>query len=257
MTENNLELQDFEKLLDFQSIIDKIANKDDGKNHAKLDGKYSPTELGGCMRNAWFNRIYPLPYDAKSYRAFLMGNILHELFQKNLDYPDRYKTFKDHPILEGVKWVEAEKSYMYMIPFERTNGRRVVISGRLDSIIYLKDRDDPIIVDYKTTKAIKYNLKGPKAAHVTQVNFYLGCALANYGILVYIDKGDLEIIQHTVPYSQKVFDDMVDYTIKLDNYIVKKEVPDCNVIEMENEGYCSYCKYKDKCKAHEATKKGI
>jgi hypothetical protein len=65
-------------------------------------------------------------------------------------------------------------------------------------------------VDYKSTKAIKYNMAAPKKMHVTQINFYLGCALAKYGILVYIDKGDFEIIQHTVEYSQKVFDDMVE-----------------------------------------------
>jgi hypothetical protein len=243
MTDNT----DFETLLNFQQIVDKIANKDDGKNHAKLSAKYAPTELSGCMRNAWYNRMNPVPYDAESYRNFLLGNMIHELFQKNLDYPDRYKTFKDHPILEGIKWVEAEKSYMYMLPFEKTNGRRVVISGRLDSIIYLKDRTDPIIVDYKSTRAIKYNRAAPKETHVSQLNFYLGCALATYGILVYVDKGNLEVVQHTIKYSQKIFDDMVQFAIDLDGYIEKNEVPICDVSKMKKEGYCSYCNHKEKC----------
>jgi len=246
-----LNLQDFEKLLDFQEILDKIARKDDEHNHAKLEGKYSPTELSGCIRNSWYNRIYPEPYDAQAYRAFLMGNILHELFQKNLDYPDRYKTFKDHPILEGIKWVESEKSYMYMLPFEKTNGNRIVISGRLDSILYLKDRNDPIIVDYKTAKTIKYNMNAPKDTHVMQLNFYLGCALATYGILVYIDKTNLEIIQHTIQYSQSIFDKMVQYAINLDDCIRKNKVPECSVQQMKKHGYCAYCKHKDKCAEYE------
>ena len=248
-----LKISDIERILDFQKILDKIAQKGDGAFHAKLKSKYSPTELCGCIRNAWYSRMFPIPYDSKSYRAFLMGNMVHELFQKNLDYPDRYKMFKDTELLDRVSFVEAEKGFHYLLPFEKTEGRRVIISGRLDSIIFLKGADKPIVVDYKTTKAIKYSMNEPKDAHVSQVNFYLGCTLADHGIVVYIDKGTFETVQHTVHYSYDIFNKMIDYAVDLDNAIEHNICPSITKSEMAKGGYCSYCKYADKCKAEKNT----
>jgi CRISPR/Cas system-associated exonuclease Cas4 (RecB family) len=246
-----LKITDVERILDFQKILDKIAQNGDGKFHAKLKSKYSPTELCGCLRNAWYSRIFPVPYDAESYRAFLFGNMVHEMFQKNLDYPDRYKMFKDTELLDRVSFVESEKGFHYLLPFEKTEGRRVIISGRLDSIIFLKGAEKPIIVDYKTTKAIKYNLTEPKDAHISQVNFYLGCTLGDHGIIVYIDKGTFQIVQHTIHYSYDRFQKMIDFAVDLDNAIEKKKCPKIDKSEMAKEGYCSYCKYAKECKVEE------
>jgi hypothetical protein len=246
-----LKINDVERILDFQKILDKIAQNGDGKFHAKLKSKYSPTELCGCLRNAWYSRIFPIPYDADSYRAFLFGNIVHELFQKNLDYPDRYKVFKETELLERVSFVESEKGFHYLLPFEKTGGKRVVISGRLDTIFFLKGADKPIIVDYKTTKDIKYNMSKPKDAHVSQVNFYLGCTLGDHGIIVYIDKRDFKIVQHTIDYSHTKFEDMINFAVILDNAIETKTCPKINKSEIAKEGYCSYCKYAKECKAEE------
>lgn len=249
-------LMDFEKVLDFEKILLGIAKKDEGRFHGeKSSSKYSPTELSGCIRNSYYNRLFPEEYDDKSYMNFLYGNVIHELFQTNLDWKMRDKVLKN-VLGDNIKWVENEKSFHYLLPLEKTNNERIVISGRLDTIFYLKDNPVPIVVDYKTTGMIKYNMDAPKDAHVSQLNFYLGCMLANYGILVYVNKPDLKIVQHTVPWQPQVFNEMVDFAITLKDHLDKKTEPDCNVIKMERDGYCSYCKHRDKCKAAEAAKKG-
>lgn len=251
------ELKSFEKILDFEKILLAIAKKDEGRFHAqKNSSRFSPTELSGCLRNSYYNRLFPEEYDDKTYLNFLYGNVIHELFQKHLDWKERDKVLKEI-IGDNIRYVENEKAFHYLLPMEKTNNERIIISGRLDSIIYLKDNPIPVVVDYKTTGMIKYNEKAPKDAHVSQINFYLGCMLADYGILVYVNKPDLKIIQHTVPWSPQVFNDMIDFAITLKKSIDTNTVPDCDVIKMEQDGYCSYCKHKDKCKAYEATKKAV
>jgi len=252
MTNEN-ELMDFEKVLDFQKILTAISKKDEGRFHSKHPSKFSPTELSGCIRNSYFNRLFPEEYDDKSYMNFLYGNIMHELFQDNLDYRQRDKVLKG-VLGEKISYIENEKAFHYLLPLEKTNNQRIVISGRLDTIIYLKDNPVPIVVDYKTTGAIKYSMNEPKSTHVSQLMFYLGCMLADYGILVYINKPDLRIVQHTVPWDATIFNDMVDFAIDLKHAIDTTTPPDITVVQMEQEGYCSYCKHKDKCKAVEAEK---
>jgi CRISPR/Cas system-associated exonuclease Cas4 (RecB family) len=239
-------MDDFEKILDFQKILDEIAKKGDGSFHAKIENKYSPTELSGCIRNAYFNRIFPIPYDDKSYRNFLLGNVLHELFQNHLDFKLRDKIlgklFEDK-----VRYVENEKSYMYMIPLSKTNNERIIISGRLDTVIFLKDVQKPIVVDYKSTADIKYTQTEPKDAHVSQLNFYLGCTLADNGIVVYVDKRNLNVVQHSIKWSPSKFTEMEDFAINLDKHIREKKIPNTDIDKMSKEGYCSYCKYRKQC----------
>jgi len=248
--ESNLTITEIEKILDFQKIGDAIAQKGDGANHAKVDGKYSPTELSACIRGSYYSRIFPKEYDSKTYRNFLLGNTIHDIYQKNLDYKERDKNKKLIELLGGkIRFTESEKSYHYLLPLDKTNNRRIVISGRLDSIIFLHGYDKPIVVDYKTTSELKYSRDAPKEAHVAQVNFYLGCTLADYGMVVYVDKKSLETVQHTTTWSPEKFKEMENYAITLDKHLMAGTVPSCDIPLMKKEGYCNYCDYCDKCRA--------
>ena len=230
-------LKQFEKTLDFQKIIDSIANKDDGKFHKKMPQKYSPTELSGCLRNSFFSREYPEKFDDSSYRNFLQGNILHDLVQNNVK----------EVLGDTIDHIDNEKAFQYLIPFDKTDGKRVIISGRLDTIFYLKGEDKPIIVDYKTTQNAYYNMKEAKKEHKEQLNFYMACTLADYGMVVYIDKRNLGVVQHTVSFSQERFDNMVQYAIDLDNAIETKNILSINRLEEEDKGNCRYCRHKKRC----------
>lgn len=248
----NLTIDEIEEVLNFQKIMDAIAQKGDGTNHAKVDGKYSPTELSACVRNSYFARVFPTDYDEKSFRNFLLGNTIHDIYQKGLDYKERDKNKKLVELLGGkIRFIESEKSYHYLLPLEKTNNRRIIISGRLDSIIFLHGYDKPIVVDYKTTSELKYTRAAAKDAHISQVNFYLGCTLADYGMVVYVDKKGLEVIQHTTKWSPEKFKEMEEYAITLDKHLIAGTVPHCDISKMAKEGYCSYCDHRDKCQAVE------
>ena len=252
MTTNiQLTKEEIEKILNFQKILDGIARKGDGGTHIKLSNKYSPTELSACVRGSYYARVFPQEYDNKSYRNFLLGNVLHDVFQTNLDYKLREKVLGK--VLEGkIRYLENEKSYHYLIPLEKTDNQRIIISGRLDSIIFLHGYDKPVVVDYKTTSMLKYSMDAPKDAHVAQLNFYLGCTLADYGMVVYVDKKNLEVVQHTVDWSATKFNEMIDYAITLNKHLNAGTVPPCDLVKMKKEGYCNYCNYAQKCRAAEA-----
>jgi len=244
--ETKLEQKDIEEILNFQKILDGIAQTGDGSNHAKIGSKFSPTELSACIRNSYFDRMYPIPYDEDSYRNFLLGNTIHEIFQKNLDFKLRDKVLDK--VLHGkIRFLESEKSYMYLLPLELTNNKRIIISGRLDTIIFLHGYDKPVVVDYKTTSDLKYSLDHAKNAHIAQVNFYLGCTLGDIGMVVYVDKKNLSVVQHTTHWSPEKFNEMIQYAITLNKHLEEKTIPTCDIPLMKKEGYCSYCKHKDRC----------
>lgn len=231
-------LKKFEKVLNFQKIINKIATKGDGGFHKKMPHKYSPTELSGCIRNSYFSRLHPEKFDEQSHRNFLQGNILHELVQNNV---------KDI-IGKELDYIENEKAFHYLLPFEKTKGKRILISGRLDTIFYLKGEDKPIVVDYKTTQNVYYNAKDAKKEHKEQLNYYMANTLADYGMIIYIDKRNLNVIQHTIPFSQERFDNMINYAINLDDAIETQSIPVINKLEQEDMGNCKYCRHKTRCK---------
>jgi hypothetical protein len=238
------------KKMCFQDIIDLIAQEDDGRFHSKMAHRYSPTELTGCMRNSWFSRKFPVAYDRYSFRNFLLGNILHDVFQHK---------FKDKVFLEKLRkelgidvvFVDNERAFQYLIPPHDCNNRRVIISGRLDTIFYLRGEDVPYVVDYKSTANSKYNENQAKLDHIKQVNFYMGCTLSERGSVVYIDKRNLHIVQHDIVFDLKLFDDVVNNAVLLDNALSVDKCPVVDVDIMKNNGCCAYCKYKDMCKEEE------
>ena len=244
-------LEDFEKILDFQKIIDAIAQKKEDRFHPKMKHKYSPTELSGCIRNSYYSRLFPEAFEDSSYRHFLLGNLLHGLFQDNLESEQRKKYLTKIFDEDTITHIESEKAFQYLIPLEKTNNRRVIISGRLDTIFYLKGYDKPIIVDYKSTQNSYYNAKAPKDEHVDQVNFYLGPSLADYGMVVYIDKRNLSIVQHTLKYSQDRFDKVVKYAVDLDNALETNVVPIVERKVQDEKGNCKYCRHKSRCSEFE------
>ena len=248
--EEKKKLMEFEKILDFEKILNGIARKGDGSHHTKVDNKFSPTELSGCMRNAYYSRVFPEDYDDGAYINFLYGNLVHDLFQDNLTLRTGNKHLEEL-FQDKISYIENEKAFHYLIPLEKTNGKRIVISGRLDTIVYFKDDPTPVVIDYKTTRAIKWNVHSPKQAHVTQLNYYLGCVLADYGMIVYINKPDMRIVQHTVPWSQEVFDKTVDFAVKLNESLTTNTPPTIKKLEMKDAGYCAYCKHKVKCSTRE------
>jgi len=204
-----------------------------------MEHKYSPTELSGCIRNSYFSRLYPEEFDDATMRVFLLGNVLHELVQDNVK-----------EVLGGeIDHIENEKAFHYLLPLDKTNGKKILISGRLDTIFFMKDMEKPIIVDYKTTANSWYNMKnGAKKAHIDQLNYYLACTLADHGMVVYLDKRNLNVVQFTIDFSQEIFDEMVDYAINLDNALDTNEVPKIDWKQMGDEGNCQYCKHKVRCK---------
>lgn len=244
------------ELLDFQKILNEIARKRDGRHHSKLENKFSPTGLVSCIRNSYYSILFPEPYDDRSFRNFLIGNMFHEIFQDNLDPKDPknvellQKLFGDK-----IEHIESEKGYLYMLPLSKTDGERILVSGRLDTIFFLKDEAAPVIVDFKTTSNGYYNKDKPKLEHVKQLNFYLATNGSDYGYIVYIDKRSGDIFQHKVEYSKELFEELESNAIALFKAMKAKAPPIVNVKAHFEAGTCHYCLHKAACKQYEITLK--
>jgi len=234
--------------VDFEAVANLIAREEDGRFHPKSAHKYSPTELCGCIRNSFFSRKFPVEYDDFSYRNFFLGNVFHEIFQSKMNDLEFRKKIKDKLGID-IEHVENEKAFHYLLPSEKTNGRRVIISGRLDTVIYLRGEEKPYVVDYKTVSDGKYQLKEGKSKieHQRQVNFYLGVTLGDEGGVIYIDKRRFWIIQYEFSFDGKMFDEMIAFAVQLDDCLEKDVVPSVSTAEQYKAGNCQYCKHSSRC----------
>lgn len=211
--------------------------------------KYSPTELCGCIRNSYYSRVNPIDHDDFSHRNFFLGNVFHEIFQSRLLNRDFRKKIKEE-LGYDIEHIENEKAFHYLLPSEKTNGRRVVISGRLDTVIYFTGSDIPYVIDYKTVADGKYQQKEGKAKeeHQRQVNFYLGVTLGEEGAVVYVDKRRFWCQTFEFNFDGHMFDEMLEFCVKLDEALETKTVPLVDIDEQKKKGNCQYCQYKETCR---------
>jgi len=141
--------------------IMKYIRNENGKDRIRELNKLSATELNGCLRKAWFERIDPAPRPFKTLFAFWRGNLMDReltaLFPRN----------------------QVRVTY-------RVRGTPIVIAGRIDFI-----DEDGAVADLKTTDGMFFIKRdGAKDSNVKQVLFYAFCEATTKARLYYLSMGE-------------------------------------------------------------------
>jgi CRISPR-associated exonuclease Cas4 len=171
---------------------------------------FYPSSAGQCIRKLWNERKHPVMFSPETYKHFLVGNLVHDWIQKNI--------FTDGHSEVPIQWSEGELKF---------RGR---IDCELDNVLY----------EFKTIKELTYVKDKPKPEHVQQLNMYLHARNLPYGVIVYITKNSVDILEHKVEYDEKLYQSTVKFFKRLSKYLITNKEPKPS--KCGGWWACDYCK---------------
>lgn len=214
--------------VDVKAIIDDYLTEE---SRPKRIGSYYPSEIGMCIRRSYYSYFISKPTEPQALRIFALGNSVHEFIAKAL---------KDSKELAVV---EEEKPIKIRYNDESTE---FMIYGRIDDYVETKTGKKIIIEAKSTGDLTKVNEPDPK--HRMQISLYLAAQKADYGLLVYADKKNLEIKQFKVEYNALEYEKVMQRFKDLDYHLKNKILPPAEYyFDNKKVWECRYCPFYKEC----------
>jgi CRISPR/Cas system-associated exonuclease Cas4 (RecB family) len=212
-------------MIDFDDLIDNYFSRT--KKPKKL-GNYYPSEIGSCLRKTYFSYKIPKDLDKDVLRIFEAGNNLHDLITDILDS-------KKNPHIELL---ETEMS------FKQDEGE-FTISGRIDNLILAKEHNKKILIEVKSTKFL------PRIAndtHVSQLQLYMHNTGIHDGIVLYVQKDNLQTKAFNFKYNDKLAEDIIKRFHGLHHCLKLDILPPAEAKLIKDKNWmCNYCEYREEC----------
>ena len=211
--------------LDFNELINNYLSQD---KKEKTIGRYYPSEIGSCLRKTWFSYKIPKETDKELLKIFEAGNNLHELVSKILES-------EKNPHIELI---ETE------LPFKQDEGD-FTISGRIDNLILLKENNEKIIVEVKSTKTLP---ERPKKDHISQLQLYMHNLQISKGVVLYVQKDNLQTQEFNINYNKEKYDEIIRRFHGLHHCLKLDIIPPAESKLVKNQNWmCNYCEYRKDC----------
>jgi len=185
------------------------------------------TDAGKCSR-ALFFKFKNVPREemkANILRLFDHGDHMHQLIMK--------------PLL-SIRNLHVVASEVNIPPQE-------IISGRSDAI--LSDGKSMYVLDIKSMNSMIFDkLAEAKEENINQLQLYLHYFKIPKGILLYVNKNNLELKEFVIDYNRKramaLINSLNEIKKKIDSDIMPGRLPD-----YPENWQCRYCQFKDVCSA--------
>ncbi len=228
----------FLRMIDFNKFIDKHLERE---QKPKSIGKYYPSEIGGCIRKTWFSYMNPKPSDVKLTRIFEAGNMLHEFIT------DVIKNERN----AEIQLIKSE------LPV-KIKSKNFVISGRIDNLVLIKilekNEHKQILIEVKSTKFLP---KEYKKEHEMQLQLYMMALGVYEGIILYIQKDNLETKSFTVDHNEKECERILARFEELHKSLIENRIPEAEAKKDKDKIWmCDYCAWKAECDNIEASRSG-
>ena len=185
------------------------------------------TDAGKCPRAVFFKfkNAPRQPIDARIMRIFEHGENIHRSIF-NILYRLRLGVVTEIPI-----------------PSQE------IISGRADAILCVGNEN--YVLDIKSMNSMIFRkLTAPKEDNVYQIQLYLHFFNIKKGILLYIDKDQQAMKEFFVDYDEALCNDLLDKFYDLKEKVEKNTLPS-KLEDYPRNWQCSYCPFKNTCKATE------
>ena len=169
-------------MIDFNSMIDAHLKRE---HRPKGIGRYYPSEIGMCMRKTWYSYKFPTEVKPDLIKIFEVGNILHDFVVD---------------VLRSEKTPDV-KLLKYEFPFEEKL-EDFTISGRIDDLILLKVSGKEVLVEVKSTGNIDF-VREAMPHNIIQLQLYMHLLKIYNGIVLYIDKRNLQSKVFEIQYSEE------------------------------------------------------
>ncbi len=218
-------------MIDFNEMVSRVLER--GMRQKSI-GRYYPSEIGNCIRKVWYSYKYPQKIDPEKLKIFEVGNIMHGFVVEVL----RSEKNKE------VKLLQSEFPLQIKMP-------EFTVSGRVDDLVLVRTSGKTIVVEVKSTKSIEF-VKEASQGHVMQLQLYMHATGIHNGIVLYIDKGNLQSKQFQIEYSEKQVKGIMQRFGKLHRLLESDLLPAAEAKkEEEMRWMCKYCEYAEKCEKNE------
>lgn len=217
-------------MIDFNKLIDNYLARE---YKPKSIGRYYPSEIAGCMRKTYFSYKNPKPIDTKLNRIFEAGNMLHEFVTEVIRSE---KNNKEIQLIKSELPVEIKE-------------KEFIISGRIDNLVLVKICENneckQVLVEVKSAKFLP---KEHRKEHETQLQLYMKALGVKEGIILYIQKDNLQVKSFDIKFSKKEADRIIERFQELHKSLVSGKIPEAEAkLDEEKSWMCEYCQYKGEC----------
>jgi len=217
-------------MIDFNKLIDNYLVKE---LKPKSIGRYYPSEVGGCLRKTWFSYKAPKETDTALTRIFQAGNMLHDFIT------DVLKSEKN----EEIELLDSE----IPIKIEQSD---FVISGRIDNLVLVKINDEQYLIEVKSTRFLP---EQAAEAHEMQLQLYMHATGIHQGIILYIQKDNLQTDWFNVKYNSETVNKILDRFQKLHESLITDKIPEAEARKnSEKKWMCKNCPYLEECKDYDS-----
>ena len=218
-------------MINFDEMIDNYLARD---SKPKQEGRYYPSEIGSCLRKVWYSYKHPIEVKPDLIKIFEVGNIMHDFVTKVLQS-------------EKNPHVELLKSE---VPF-RLEIDDFTISGRIDDLLLVKEDGKNVLIEVKSSKNIFYQNE-PSHSHVMQLQLYMYATGEHTGVVLYVDKSNLQTKAFEVEYNEATALQIIERFKRLHAALQNNTLPaDEAKLARELNWLCRFCEYKDKCDRNE------
>lgn len=214
-------------MIDFNKMIDNHLKKE---HRPKGIGKYYPSEIGTCLRKVWYTYNYPLELKPELIKIFEVGNIMHDFVVevlKSEKNPDVELLRSEFPVRQEID--------------------DFLISGRVDNLILIKASGKNVLVEVKSTMDVS-RVWEASPHNVIQLQLYMHLIGVHNGILLYIDKRNLQSKIFEIKYDEKKALEIIERFRLLHRSLKEEAVPEPEARGSKSTLWmCRYCEYHDRC----------
>ena len=212
-------------MIDFNKLIENYLSRE---LKVKKVGRYYASDVGNCLRRIWFSYKFPKQVDVKVLKIFKAGEILHD-FIANVIKSEKNK---------DVELISNE------IPIQ-IDAKDFVIYGKVDDVILVKAGNKKILVEIKTATNLP---ERHKMEHELQLQIYMGALGIRDGMIVYIQKNNLETISFNISFSEILFRQAIERFRILHNSLISDVCPEP---EGKKLGWlCNGCPWRKECESY-------
>jgi len=209
-----------------KEIIDKYyLDREKDKDKNRTQRHFYISQAGKCSRAIFFKfkNVPEKELEPNILRLFDHGDHMHQLIMGALT-----STRDIHVVASEVKIPPQE-----------------LISGRADAII--SDGKDLYVLDIKSMNSMIFRgLEEPKPENIQQIQLYLYYFQISKGILLYVNKDNLELKEFIFDYNKTEAESLVKGLDFLKDRIDSDIVPN-RLADYPDNWQCRYCQYKEIC----------
>lgn len=195
-----------------ETLLEWYLKKREEEEHEPLeDGEFYASMAGKCPRRIYYEKKFPdrVPGDY-ALGILMLGDILHEKVQE---------------IVGGEAEVDANVTV-----------DDIIVKGRAD--IVLPDE----VIELKTISKLDFVRDVPKLEHMYQLCIYMKALGKEKGRIVYIDKRNLQIVEHYVHFDEHMFRDAINTFRIVKMFEDRGEAP-----PRFEADWCRWCPFREIC----------